>query len=71
MVLLVFANNKVVGYQLLGGLFGRRPGHQLGIRPRSPAFILINKDGPKSHFWLRGCSPGFAGIRGVSGYPLW
>jgi hypothetical protein len=46
-------------------------GHQSGIRPHPPTFIFLNKYGPKSHFWLRGCSPGFPGIRGVSWYPSW
>ena len=42
MVLLVFANNKDVGYQLLGGLFGRRPGHQGGATAATskPRFLL-------------------------------
>jgi hypothetical protein len=48
--------------------FDSGQGHQKTFRPRSPTFIFINKDGHKSCVWLRGCSPGFAGIRGVSWY---
>src|SRR3954463_2691621 len=35
MVPSVLTNRKTAVYQLLGGLFGRRPGHHLGIRPHA------------------------------------
>ena len=48
--------------------FDSGQGHQTGIRPRSPMFTFISKDGPKLHFGLRGCSPGFA-RQCTSAYP--